>query len=203
MMTWERWRTVRRGLAAAGLVGLCGCGSDANLAFNNNPQCEGSGPQIRGVVRLPHGRLARHDGVLQRVAALLVAPVEALTGNVARVGRGVRVELVELRPEDLASVAEPGVVAQGTTNGKGEFCVALARDTTVDVCRYLLRVGDRDDGTRTRAFVYSSDAAIDVDYASEATVAVILDDLPPAEFCDVSPDEIADILQAVRDVRDR
>jgi hypothetical protein len=130
--------------------------------------------------------------LLQRVAAAFVAPVEALSGNVAPVGRGVTVELIELRPEDVASGNEPGAVARTTTNAKGEYCVALVADTTVDVCRYAVRVGSRDDGTRTRALVYSTDEAIDIDYASEATVQVILDGIPPADLCDFSPAEIAD-----------
>ncbi|HSP97082.1 MAG TPA: hypothetical protein VL049_07535 [Candidatus Dormibacteraeota bacterium] len=187
-------------VAVATAVACAGCGNDANLGISNTQQCGGgSGTLIRGVVRMPNGRLAARDGgFASRLAALAVAPVEALTGHVSPVGKGVSVELVQLRPEDLASGSEPGAVAYATTNDKGEFCVPLARDTTVDVCRYMLRVGSIDDGTRTRAFVYSSDEATDIDFTSEATVQAILDDVPPASLCDFSTDEIAGIHEAVR-----
>lgn len=197
----DRWTPVWRGLVAAGLLGLVGCGSDSNLSIDSTRQCGGgTGLQVKGVVRLPNGRLARHDDLLQRVASALVAPVEALSGNVSPVGKGLTVELIELRPEDVASGNEPGAVARTTTNAKGEYCLALAADTTVDVCRYAVRIGSRDDGTRTRAFVYATDEAIDIDYVSEATVQVILDGIPPADLCDFSPAEIAEIHQAVGEV---
>lgn len=188
-------------VALAIMLAAAGCGSDASLNINNNAQCGGgSGPQIRGVVRMPNGRVAANAGLAERLAALAVAPVDALTGDVSPVGRGVTVELVELRPEDIAAGSEPGSVGRTTTNAKGEFCVGLARGTTVDVCRYMLRVGSRDDGTRTRAFVNSSSEPIDVDFVSEATVQVILNGIPPGELCDFGLDEIAEIRQAVRDV---
>ena len=201
MMVRDRWASAWRGLVMAGLLGLVGCGSDSNLSLNNSAQCGGgSGPRIKGVVRLPNGRLARHDGLLQRVASALIAPVEALTGSVSPVGRGVSVELVELRPEDVAADREPGAVGRATTNGNGEFCIGLVGDTTVDVCRYELRVGNRDDATLTRAFIYASDEDIDIDFGSEATVQVILNGIPPAGLCDFSPDEIGAIHRAVLDV---
>jgi hypothetical protein len=182
-------------------MAVAGCGSDASLNINNNAQCGGgSGPQIRGVVRMPNGRLAARAGLAERLAALAVAPVDALTGTVSPVGRGVTVELVELRPEDVASGEDPGSVGRTTTNANGEFCVGLVRGTTVDVCRYMLRVGDRDDATRTRAFVSASDERIDIDFISEATVQVILNGIPPADLCDFAPDEIGTIRNAVRDV---
>lgn len=180
-------------------VAIAGCGSDAALKIDNNARCGGgSGPQVRGVVRMPNGRVAARLGLAERLAALAAAPAEALTGHVSPVGRGVTVELVELRSEDLGA-GEPGSLGRTTTNGKGEFCIGLVRDTTVDVCRYMLRVGDRDAGTRTRAFVTSSDTPIDVDFVSEATVQVILSRIPPAGLCDFAPDEIAAIRDAVRD----
>lgn len=187
-------------VAVAAAMTMAGCGSDASLNINNNAQCGGgSGPQIRGVVRMPNGRVAADAGLSERLAALVVAPVDALTGSVSPVGKGVTVELVEFRPEDVGG-QEPGSVGRTTTNSKGEFCVGLVRGTTVDVCRYMLRVGDREDGTRTRAFVSASDSAIDVDFVSEATVQVILNGIPPADLCDFAPDEIGEIHDAVRDV---
>ena len=189
-------------VALATVVACAGCGSDANLDVSSQQKCTGGGgPAIRGTVRMPNGRLAARDGgLLDRLAALAVAPVDALTGNVSPVGKGVTVELVQLRPEDIGGDTDPGAVARTTTNGNGEFCVNLVRDTTVDVCRYMVRVGSRDNGTRTRAFVYSSDEAIDIDYASEATVNVILNGIPPADLCDFATDEIASIHDAVRAV---
>ncbi|MBX3025292.1 hypothetical protein KF840_10310 [bacterium] len=189
-------------VAVATVVACAGCGSDANLGISNTPQCGGgSGTQVRGVVRMPNGRLAAGPSSLaERLAALAVAPVDALSGAVSPVGRGVRVELAQLRPEDLASGRQPGAIAHATTNGKGEFCVALARDTSVDVCRYMLRVGDAGAGTLTRAFVHSTDGPTDIDYASEATVQVILQGIPPGDLCEYSPSEIGEIDDAVRAV---
>ena len=188
-------------VALATMLAMAGCGSDAALNINNSTQCGGgSGPQIRGVVRMPNGRVAAHHGIAERLAALAAAPVDALTGDVSPVGRGVTVELVELRPEDVAAGVEPGSVGRTTTSAKGEFCVGLARGTTVDVCRYMLRVGSRDAGTRTRAFVNTASEPIDVDFVSEATVQVILNGIPPGELCDFGLDEIGEIRQAVRDV---
>ncbi|MFN8644983.1 MAG: hypothetical protein U0802_26170 [Candidatus Binatia bacterium] len=198
----DRWAPAWRGLVIVGLLGAVGCGSDSNLSIDGTTACGGgSGPRISGVVRLPNGRLARQDGPWQRFAAALVAPVEALTGTASPVGKGVTVELVELRPGDVAAGQQPGAVGRATTNRNGEFCIGLARDTGVDVCRYQLRVGNQEDGTLTRAFVYAADQAIDIDYASEATVQVILAGIPPADLCEFSPEEIGDIHQAVRDIQ--
>lgn len=189
-------------IATTVLLTVAGCGSDSNLDISNNAQCDAqSGTAVHGVVRMPNGRVAAGPhGLVERLAALAVAPVDALTGDVRPVHRGVRVDLVQLRPEDVASGVQPGAVAHATTNANGEFCVPLVRDTTVDVCRYMVRVGSAGDGTLTRAFVYSTGEATDIDFASEATVQVIVDGIPPAGLCDFSPAEIGGIHDAVRAV---
>jgi hypothetical protein len=195
-------RVCRGWVVAATALALTACGSDANLGVSGSQPCDGaSGPVVRGVVRLPNGRLAARSGSLfERLAAVAVAPVEALTGSVSPVGRGVRVDLVQLRPEDVARGSQPGPVAHAFTNGTGEFCVPLLRDTTVDVCRYMVRVGNAGDGTLTRAFVHSTDEPTDIDFASEATVQVVLAAIAPDDLCEYSPAEFAAIYDAVRAV---
>ena len=198
MIMTSRVPSAARGLAVASLLWLAGCGSDSNLNIDSRAAClGGNGSRVFGVVSLPYGKLAQRTDALERFAALLVAPVDAITGVVSPVGKGVEVQLLQLRPEDLASGSEPGVLARATTNGKGEFCVELRDGTDVDVCRYMLQVGSSADGTRTRAFVYSTSDPVDVDLYSDATVSVILADIAPGELCRFSADEIRDIRQAV------
>ncbi len=130
---------------------------------------------------------------------MLVAPVDAITGVVSPVGKGVEVRLLQLRPEDLAMGSEPGVLGRATTNGKGEFCLELRDGSDVDVCRYMVEVGSSADGTRSRAVVYSTSDPVDIDLYSDATASVILAAIEPDELCRFSPDEIRDIRLAVLD----
>ena len=138
-----------------GGVLLWGCGGNAGLSINST--CAGgSGPQIKGVVQMPRGRVAQAGDLWQRVAGSLWAEAAAITGAVSPVGRGVTVELVELRPED-APDGSGGVVAVALTNQDGEFCVGLPEGTDQNVCRFVVQVGSSDDDTLTRAFVFNSD----------------------------------------------
>jgi hypothetical protein len=186
--------------AIAMAIPFLGCGGDAGLTITKpTGQCTGgTGPRIEGVVRMPHGEVAQRAGALQRLAAAVWAQAAAITGAVSPVGPNVEVALVELRQEDLDDGSEPGAVDIATTGDDGEYCIRLPDSTDHNVCRYVVQVGNGDDGTLTRAFVFSSPAQIDIDYQSEATVRVILAQIPPATLCDFSPAEINNIYNAVR-----
>jgi hypothetical protein len=177
-----------------------GCGSDAslNVSSGGTKSCAGGdGPQVTGTVSMPNGRLALAPSLLDRVARLFVAPAQALSGSLEHVGGGVVVQLVELRQEDLDAGADPDVLESGKTNGKGAYCMGLRADTDRSVCRYVLQVGSRDDGTLTRAFVFGDEDTIDIDYRSEAAVQAVLAHIPPAMLCDFDQNELRSIYEAV------
>jgi hypothetical protein len=193
-----------RGAAAAltGVLLVCGCGGDAGLSISNpTGQCiGGTGAQIEGTVRMPRGRVAQAGSAAQRFASAIWSQAAAIDGNVSPVGAGAEVTLVELREEDVANGTEPGPLEIATTDENGQYCIRLPGGTDHNVCRYMVQVGNRDDRTLTRAFLFSSSPGddIDIDFQSEATVRVILAQIPPATLCDFSPDEIRNIYNAVR-----
>jgi hypothetical protein len=177
-----------------------GCGGDAGLSINTpSGQCVGgTGPQIEGVVRMPGGQVAQAGGAAERFANAIWSSAAAIEGSVRAVAAGVPVTLVELREEDVADGTDPGPLEITTTDEAGEFCLRLPGGTDHNVCRYVVQVGNRDDGTLTRAFLFSSTDAADIDFQTEATVRVILQQIPPAMLCDFAPDEIRNIYNAVR-----
>jgi hypothetical protein len=188
---------VRRAAATAAVLVLWGCGGSSDVNVNSPTSCDGGrGPQVTGVVQLPDGRLAREGGMLERVAATVWSAAEAITGSV-RPATNVRIELIEIRPEDVISGRDPGAIEVGSTRANGEYCIGLPEGTDVNVCRYMVRVGDTAAGTLTRAFVFSTDERIDIDFRSEATVRVIFEEIPPADLCTFSPGGIRGIYDAV------
>lgn len=194
------WRR-RLGVSVIALtLPMWGCGGDAGLSITKPPgQCTGgTGPKIVGIVRMPHGEVASRGGAVQRLAAAVWAQAKAITASVSPVGPNVEVTLVELRQEDLDDGTEPGAVDIATTGDNGEYCIRLPDGTDFNVCRYVVQVGNREDGTLTRAFVFDSPATIDIDYLSEATMRVILAQIPPATLCEFSPADIENIYTAVR-----
>ncbi|MEO8605640.1 MAG: hypothetical protein ABI629_23935 [bacterium] len=194
----RRW-AYKAGLSAA-LALLTGCGSDANLNLTGNNTCGGgSGPQVSGTVSMPNGRVALAPSLLERFVGLVVAPAEAISGSLKTVGRGVTVELVELRQDDITSGTAPGVVEAGKTRQHGAYCVGLRANTDRSVCRYMLQVGNRDDNTLTRAFVFGGEDEIDIDYRSEAAVRAVLAQIPPATLCEFDRDDLRSIYDAVLD----
>jgi len=190
---YRRWA-----VAVAMMMLLSACGSDSSVHVNSPEGCDGStGPQITGTVQMPNGKVARADGWLERASAMLWSAAAAINGDVSPVSPGVRVTLVELRPDDLAMGQEPGPVEIGFTRKDGQFCIGLPEGTDENICRYMLEVGNSDDHTLTRAFVFGIDGPIDIDFRSEAAVRVILATIPPANLCDFSPDDIRNIYDAV------
>ena len=185
------------GAAAALMLWLGGCGGSADVAITKLCDGDASGVQITGVVQMPNGQIARERGAWERIAGTLWSAASAITASVSPVATGQLIELVELRPEDLSSGTDPGPVEVGTTGPNGEYCIGLPAGTDQNVCRYVIQVGNRNDSTLTRAFVFNTSERIDVDFRSEATVRAILAQIPPAGLCDFSPDEIRTIYDAV------
>lgn len=198
MIDGGRMRRLGATVAAVAALALAGCGGDAGVSISDPNRCAGGeGQQVRGVVQMPNGRVAFAPTLWQRVAALAAAPAEALSGGIALVGRGVTVQLVHLRPDN---VANPDVIVSTTTNGRGEFCVALPEGADENTCRYAVQVGRANNGSLTRALVFSTGGEpIDIDYRSEATLRVILAQVSPAALCEYEPDEIRDVYGAVLD----
>ena len=191
---------VRRPWAASAVVvvlWLCGCGGSSDVAITKLCDGDAGGLQIHGVVQMPNGRIARAASPWERVAGTLWSAAAAISASVSPVATGQLVELVELRPEDLANGTDPGPVEVGTTGPRGDYCMGLPAGTDQNVCRYVVQVGSRQDGTLTRAFVFGTSEPIDIDFRSEAAVRAILAQIPPAGLCDFSPDEIRNIYDAV------
>jgi hypothetical protein len=196
----------RRGRGLLGLAAMVaaiasGCGGDANLGISTpEQQCTGGGgPRVSGVVRMPNGRVAQTAGTLERLANTVVGVAQALSGGATAVGRGTTVELVELREEDVRNHTTPPTLEFAETGNNGRYCVGLRTDTDRSVCRYMVQVGNSDDRTLTRAFVFGDDDVIDIDYRSEAAVRLVLQHIPPAELCDFDLDELRDIYQSIVD----
>lgn len=179
--------------ALTAMVCLGACGADVELDVTRSDNRKA----IRGVVELPNGQLAKEPGSpWQQFAAILAAPARALTGN-AEPAAGVRVELVRLAAADAAA-GQPGELLDAeTTLNDGTFTILLPRDTDANTCRFLIQVGDADEGTLTRALVHNNTGPIRVDFRSEAAVRLILEEVPPADFCSFDTAEIAAIVAAV------
>lgn len=183
---------IRKGASVAAVV-LClaGCGADVELDVTQSDNRK----RITGTVELPNGELAASSRPLwQRIAGIVIGRVQALTGNASRVGAGVRVELVRLSAQNT----DPGefVDAEDTLDD-GSYTVILPRDTDGNTCRFVVQVGNADDGTLTRALIYNNTGPIRIDFRSEAAVRLILDEVPPADLCDFDSGEIQAIVAAV------
>lgn len=183
---------VTSGLAA--VFALSGCGGNDEPTITQ--VCGGGrGVEIRGVVAMPRGRVARTGNAWQRLAGAVWSEAVAITGPVQPVGRGVDVRLVELRQEDPDG--DPGAIAVVRTDENGAYCIGLPQGTDQNVCRYVLQVGSRDDDTLTRAFVFSIDDPLDIDFRSEAVVRLVLAQIPSTTLCEFSPSELQTIYDAV------
>jgi hypothetical protein len=172
---------------------LCaaGCGGDVSLDVTHSDTRK----RIAGTVELPNGELAAHSSSLwQQFAAAVVGRARALTGATSPVGAGVRVELVQLSAEDAAAGRSGVFVDAEDTAEDGSYTVILPRDTDGNTCRFLVQVGDANDGTLTRALIYNDTGPIRIDFRSEAAVRLILAKVPPADFCSF---DSGDILAAV------
>lgn len=194
-------RSVQIAVVAALFAAISGCNGEGTVTVIAPPE---PSVKVSGQVKLPGGDLARASSLWRDMFATLVAPVQALfSPAVEPVGSDVEVQLVDVDPEDAIGGSIPDdlpVLATAGTNDNGQYELRLPAGTTADRCRYLVRVGDADDGTLTRAFVFRSDGPVDIDFASETVVRQILNALADGladDLCDFESGDIALLYQAV------
>jgi hypothetical protein len=182
------------------LLVIASCGGDADVAISPGPPEPGAGLRVSGQVQLPNGQLAYAPSAWERFAALVVARVQALTGlNVVPVGRNVVVELVRISPDDVVNHDVPETikpVASNSTNDRGQYDIIMPSGTDEFTCMFIVQVGSKAEGTRTRAFV-SHRQNLDINFTSETAVRLILEQVPPADLCDFTPSDIDNIVSAI------
>lgn len=176
------------------LLLIAGCGADAELDV---VKPEPNLPKVSGIVSLPGGELARAARWWQRLAAAVTSRAHALSGNASPVGAGVAVQLVQLENADAVGPYAPQVIAEGTTNSNGAYQIKLPEGLDAKTCGLVVQVGSEEEGTLTRAFVYSTSHPIDIDFRSEAAVRLVLAEVPPADLCEFDTGEIRAIYDSV------
>ena len=192
---------LRAWLGAAALLGLlAGCGGESSVSVG--VPTENNGPIISGQVSMPNGRVAAAPSALDRLAAVLVARVEALiAGNVAPIPAGVVVRLRRIDNTNIRNGAIVGgtVVNEATTGNNGTFSLRLPTGTDAGTCRFVLEVGTSGDRTLTRAFVDAD--SVDVDFESEATVRLLLNEIKAghAALCDYDAGEIFSLRRTIEE----
>ena len=131
---------------------------------------------MAGQVQLPNGELAYAPSPWERFAAFVVTRVHALTGwNVQPVGRNVVVEMVRISPEDIVNNDFPDSltpVASNSTNDRGQYDVLMPAGTDESTCMFVVQVGTKAEGTRTRSFVYRR-SELNINFITEAAVRLI------------------------------
>ncbi len=185
-----------------GLAVMAGCGGDSSVSVKQPNPPPPAGPMVNGTVRMPNGQVALQPAWLDRFAALAVKQVLAVTGNTQPVGQGVIVTLVRLDNQGNQIVAAGNNTAP--TYPTGQYHLSLPGGYTEETAggRFQLSVGDDNSNTLTRALVFSTYDAVDVDFASETAVKLILAKarslrLPLDRF---TMDGIRNLVQAVRDL---
>jgi hypothetical protein len=206
------WRYTARGSAWATvfllLVALvAGCGGNADVSVKFPPtQPPGPGSAVSGQVRLPRGQVASaQPSLLRRFAALALPQAEAISGNVIPVGSMVHVQLVRVAPEDIVDgvIVSSHLLAQADTDGNGNYALSVPDGLSEDDCaggRLMVQVGQAQDGTLTRAFVFSLTVPVDIYYNSEAVVRLILGKVAAGTpLCNYSANDVLNLLIAVED----
>ena len=176
---------------------VAGCGGDSTSEVSVPAEPGEPGSVFSGTVSAPNGQIAAlAPSALHRLAGLVVGKAEALYAtNVRAVGRNVGVL--------LSILGGGGGVTQtfgtGVTNDQGAYAQTLPPGTSQDTCRFAVSVGTLETGTLTRAFVYSLVEPINIDFNSEAAVAVILGRVQQGvSLCEFSSQEIKEIVTAIR-----
>jgi Cohesin domain len=155
---------------------------------------------VAGTVLLPNGRLARLDpSFFQRLAALGAEEAQALTGNVSP-APNVSVQLVWHHSNGVEDL-----IGSTVTDGEGRYQIDLPQGTDATTCRFMVSVGEGNDGTPplagtlTRAFVFSTVDPVDIDFVSEAVVRMILARVSAGDnLCSFSPATIQATVRALR-----
>ncbi len=187
--------------AGALLLLLAGCGGGSSVSVGE--PSSNIGPVIAGTVSMPNGQLAAAPSALARLAQAVVARVEALVaGNVAPVGEGVAVRLIQIDEENIVNgqIRNGRVRFTAMTNSDGVYALRLPTGTNANTCRFYVEVGSSGDRTLTRAFVYAENPGeVDIDFQSEATVRLLLDQIEAGatSLCSWSAAEVKLVNDAV------
>jgi hypothetical protein len=181
-----------------------GCGGDAEVRVTFPPTPPPPpGGTVSGVVLLPRGQLASSQPMMHRLANLAVGRAEAIDGNVIPVGEGVLVQLVLVRPSDIqgARIVRSDLLVEGETSGTGSYALIVPDGLNEEDCldgRLMVQVGSENDGTLTRAFVYSLNDNVDIDFRSEAVVRLILSKVATGTpLCNYSAGDVRNLLETV------
>lgn len=182
------------GLVATLLLASCGGESSVSVGVPT----DNNGPTISGTVSMPNGQVAAAPSALERLAEAVVTRVEALVaGTVRPVDAGVSLRVREIGSQNIAGGRIRGgrVTFTGTTANGGAYAIKLPTGTSPETCRFLLEVGSG--ATLTRAFV--DDLHVDVDFQSEATVRLVLDEIRrrTTTLCALSAGDLRTIRNAV------
>ncbi|MDX2166990.1 MAG: cohesin domain-containing protein [Deltaproteobacteria bacterium] len=182
------------GLAATLLLASCG----GESSVSGGVPTDNNGPTISGTVSMPNGQVAAAPSALERLAAAVVARVEALvSGTVRPVGAGVEVRVREIGPQNISGGRITGgrVTFRGSTGAGGAYAIKLPTGTSPETCRYILEVGSG--STLTRAFV--DDLLVDIDFESEAAVRLVLDEIrrKTTTLCGLDAGDLHGIRRAV------
>lgn len=192
---------LRAWLGTAALLGLlAGCGGESSVSVG--VPTENNGPVISGQVSMPNGRVAAAPSALERFAAGLVARVEALIApNVAPVPAGIVIRLRRIDASNIRNGAIVGgeVVNETTTGSNGTFSLRMPTGTDPGTCRFLLEVGTSGDRTLTRAFVDAD--GVDINFESEATVRLLLQEINAdhVRLCDLDAGEIFRLRSSIQE----
>ena len=155
----------------AAVAGVAGCGGDAGVTVSANATAVPN-QAVRGTVLMPNGRVAAGPvSPLERFAAVLLPAADAMSANVSPVGAGVQVTLVLLH----ADGSQDPPAATAVTNAQGQYAIQLPAQTGPDTCRYIVEVGSG--ASLTRAFVTTTSVSEDIDYASEAEVRLLMNNV--------------------------
>jgi hypothetical protein len=155
-----------------GVVVMAGCGGDSSVTVKLPPPPSPPGAMVNGTVRMPNGQVALQPGLLDRFAAVAVKEALAVTGNTQPVGQGVVVTLLRLDNQGNEIVAAGESTAP--TFPTGQYHLTLPGGYTEETAggRFQLSVGSGT--TLTRALVFSTYDAVDIDFASNAAITLIL-----------------------------
>ncbi|MBI4518182.1 MAG: hypothetical protein HY699_20460 [Deltaproteobacteria bacterium] len=181
-----------------------GCGGDAEVRVIFPPTPVPPPGTVVGQVLMPDGRVAASPSLVQRLAALVLAQAEALSGDVIPVGRGVSVELWRIAAWDIDSgkITGGGLLDRGDTDGHGRYAITVPDGLSEDDCgdgRLLVQVGTEEDCTLTRAFVFSLGDDVNIDFNSEAAVRLILSKVGSGTpLCNYNAHDVRNLVNAVR-----
>lgn len=180
-------------------VAAAGCGGDAETVVIQPPGPGEKGPEVRGTVLMPNGRLAAVEpSMLERVASLAVKAVHALTGNVAPVGRNEQVKL-QLRRDD-GVLQDLGVALTDDQGGYVGLRMSTGTSEGITAARYMVSVGSGSTLTRALVCTTGSGSSTNIDFRSEALVRLIDETIqanPSCKLSSFSPGEICELLRVV------